>query len=167
MAAVMGAAYPELYAAVGIHSGLASASAHDVPSALAAMRGTPAPTPGRTPAPGPTAIAVPTIVFHGDRDKTVHPRNGEQVVAQAVRQRGATGLTASAEHGRVAGGHAYTRTVHRDSSGRVVVEHWLVHGGGHAWSGGSARGSYTDPKGPAATREMLRFFAESGAGPRS
>jgi poly(3-hydroxybutyrate) depolymerase len=167
MAALMGAAYPELYAAVGIHSGLACASAHDVPSALAAMRGIPAPMPGRTPAPDSIAIALPTIVFHGECDKTVHPRNGEQVVAQAVRQRGATGITASAEHGKVAGGHAYTRTVHRDSAGRVVVEHWLVHGGGHAWSGGSARGSYTDPKGPAATREMLRFFAESGAGPRS
>ena len=113
------------------------------------------------------AVALPTIVFHGDCDKTVHPRNGEQVVAQAVQQRGASGITASTEHGRVAGGHSYTRTVHRDASGRVVVEHWLVHGGGHAWSGGSARGSYTDPKGPAASREMLRFFAESGARPRS
>jgi poly(hydroxyalkanoate) depolymerase family esterase len=162
MAAVMGAAYPELYAAVGIHSGLACASAHDLPSAFAAMRGVPAAMSGRTGDLAATAVGIPTIVFHGDRDKTVHPRNGEQVVSQSIRQNGASRVDASAEHGAVPGGHTYTRTVHRDSAGRVVVEHWLVHGGGHAWSGGSSGGSYTDPKGPDAAREMIRFFYQNG-----
>ncbi len=138
MAAVMGATYPELFAAVGIHSGLPYASARDAVSALAAMR-------GRRSEAAPLP-AVPTIVFHGDRDTTVHPRNGEY------------GLAPQALHTETgeAGGRAYTRTVHR---GRPGLEHWLVHGAGHAWSGGNARASYTDPSGPDATREMLRFFA--------
>jgi poly(hydroxyalkanoate) depolymerase family esterase len=158
MAAVMGTAYPELYAAVGIHSGLACGSAHDLPSALAAMRGIPGSMAGRDTGSTPLAPATPTIVFHGDRDKTVHPRNSEQVVSQSVAQNGASSTHASTKHGQVPGGHAYTRTVHRDSAGRVVLEHWLVHKGGHAWFGGSPGGSYVDPKGPDAAREMIRFF---------
>ena len=164
MAAVMGAAYPELYAAVGIHSGLACGSAHDLPSALAAMRGRPASMAGRNADSTPLAPATPTIVFHGDRDKTVHPRNSEQVVSQSVAQNGASSADASTERGQVPGGHAYTCTVHRDSAGRVVLEHWLVHEGGHAWFGGSPRGSYVDPKGPDAAREMIRFFYQNTLG---
>ena len=159
MAAVMGAAYPDLYAAIGIHSGLAAGSAHDVPSAFAAMRGTPPPSPGSAVS-GPASGAVPVIVFHGDRDTTVHPRNGEQVILESV-DRNAASNTLSVEHGRVPGGHAYTRTVHSDPTGRVILEHWLVHGAGHAWSGGSPRGSYTDPKGPDAARAMIRFFYQN------
>jgi poly(3-hydroxybutyrate) depolymerase len=100
-------------------------------------------------------------VFHGGRDKTVHPRNGAQVVSQSVEQNSRSGIHASTERGQVPGGHAYTRTVYRDSTGRAVLEHWLVHEGGHAWFGGSARGSYVDPKGPDAAREMIRFFYQS------
>ena len=154
MAAVMGAAYPDLYAAAGIHSGLASGAAHDLPSALAAMRGPPASAHGGNLSSG-SASRVPTIVFHGDRDTTVHPRNGEHVIAQSV----APGGDVAEEQGR-AGGRAYTRTVHRDAEGRVVLEHWVVHGAGHAWSGGSKGGSFADPKGPDAAREMLRFFLQ-------
>jgi poly(hydroxyalkanoate) depolymerase family esterase len=139
MAAIMGVTYPDVYAAIGIHSGLPYASARDAVSALAAMRGQ------RTGAAVPLP-AVPTIVFHGDRDTTVHPRNGEHGVAGAKLQ---------SEIGE-AGGRAYTRTVHR---GRPSLEYWLVHGAGHAWSGGNAKATYTDPTGPDATREMLRFFA--------
>jgi poly(hydroxyalkanoate) depolymerase family esterase len=138
MAAVMGATYPDLYAAVGMHSGLPYASARDAASALAAMQGR-----RRSDALAP---AVPTIVFHGDRDTTVHPRNGEL---------GFAGLDLRAEKGE-AGGRPYTRAIFR---GRPKLEYWLVHGAGHAWSGGSPRGSYADPSGPDATREMLRFFA--------
>jgi poly(hydroxyalkanoate) depolymerase family esterase len=155
MAAVLAAAYPELYAAVGVHSGLAVGSAHDVQSAFAAMQGKRAAgsaIPGRGRAP------VPVIVFHGDRDTTVHPRNGDQVILESVDMAAAS----SVEQGQVPGGHAYTRTVHRDSTGRVVLEHWLVHGAGHAWSGGNPRGSYTDPKGPDAARAMVHFFDKSG-----
>jgi poly(3-hydroxybutyrate) depolymerase len=101
-------------------------------------------------------------VFHGDRDKTVHPRNGEQVISESLD----AGAASSVERGNVPGGHAYTRTVQRDSSGRVVLEHWVVHGAAHAWSGGSPSGSYTDPKGPDAARAMLRFFLQTAGAMR-
>ena len=94
------------------------------------------------------------IVFHADRDSTVHPRNADQVMAQAA----GPGLHATTTQGQVPGGHAFTRTTHADAAGRVLQEQWLVHGGGHAWSGGSAAGSYTDPRGPDASAEMVRFF---------
>ena len=160
MAAIMAATYPDLYAAVGIHSGLACGSAHDLNSALAAMRGTPAAV-GRTGAATSSTAARPTIVFHGDRDKTVHPRNAQDVVSQTIEQDRRLSANASTERGEVPGGHAYTRTVYVDPAGRAVLEHWLVHGGGHAWFGGSPRGSYVDPKGPDAAREMMRFFYQS------
>jgi len=168
MAATMASAYPELYAAVGVHSGLAHGAAHDVMSAFAAMREGPAATRAR-PADADDQRAVPTIVFHGDRDATVHPSNGDHVVAQAKPTAPIEELidgvppdaVFTVERGQVAAGHAYTRTVHRDANGRSTgIEHWVVHGAGHAWSGGCTKGSYTDPKGPDASREMLRFFAE-------
>jgi len=155
MAAVMGATYPELFAAVGIHSGLPVGSAHDLPSAFAAMRGA---RPAH--ASGAARQIVPAIVFHGDRDATVHPSNGEQVASQCV-DRDDKSIDVVVQHGQVPGGHAYTCTVHRDAAGRVLLEHWEVHGAGHAWSGGSASGSYTDPNGPDAAREMMRFFGLS------
>jgi poly(hydroxyalkanoate) depolymerase family esterase len=142
MAAVMGTAYAELYAAMGIHSGLGYAAAQDLPSALAAMR-------GKVPS-SPAKPALPMIVFHGDRDTTVHPSNGEHVII---------GTREIVEKGH-ANGRAFTRTTHRDAAGRAVLEHWLVHGAGHAWSGGSASGSYAEPAGPDASREMLRFFMQ-------
>ncbi len=157
MAAVMAVTYPELYAAVGIHSGLACGSAHDLPSALAAMRGMPA-APGVARSSGAAAHATPTIVFHGDQDKTVHPRNGADVIARSEHHEGGPGGEVSSEGGQAAGGHAFTRTVHRDAAGHVLLEHWLVHGGGHAWFGGSQSGSYTDTRGPNASAEMVRFF---------
>jgi poly(hydroxyalkanoate) depolymerase family esterase len=156
-AAVMGATYPDLYAAIGVHSGLACGAASDVPSAFAAMRqgefASP-PTYGSVPK---AALTLPTIVFHGDSDTTVHPRNGDHVVAQF---KGTTSARVQMHRGRVPGGHAYTRAIHIDASGRTLLEHWEIHGAGHAWSGGSPAGSYTDPRGPDATREMLRFFLE-------
>jgi poly(hydroxyalkanoate) depolymerase family esterase len=161
MAAVMGAAYPDIYAAIGVHSGLACGSAQDLLSAIAALRGTPQNRSCDDSAPFPGAEAMPTIVFHGDRDRTVHPRNGEHLVSRMLEKSGAPSAEASVERGRVPGGHAYTRAIHRDSTGRVVLEYWRVHGGGHAWFGGSPRGSYTDPRGPDATRQMMRFFYQN------
>ena len=166
MAAVMAVTHPELYAAVGIHSGLACGSAHDLPSALAAMRGMPAGV-GRTAAAGATSHATPTIVFHGDQDKTVHPRNGADVIAQSEHHAGGPGGQVASERGQAAGGHAFTRTVHRDAGGQVLLEHWLVHGGGHAWFGGSPAGSYTDARGPDASAEMVRFFLAQAEPPRA
>lgn len=149
MAAILGAAYPELYAAVGVHSGLAAGSANDLPSALAAMK--------RGAAARAAAHGVPTIVFHGDADGTVHPANGDQVMAACA---GAASEVATHKVSG-AGGRTSTRSVHSDpADGRVLGEHWLVHGASHAWSGGSSRGSYTDSRGPDATAEMLRFFFE-------
>jgi poly(3-hydroxybutyrate) depolymerase len=103
------------------------------------------------------APAVPTIVFHGDRDATVHPDNGKQVLDQCMKT---TRTQKQVHRGRIPGGHTYTRTIHSEASGREIFEHWTIHGAGHAWSGGSPAGSYTDPRGPDATREMLRFFLE-------
>jgi len=94
-------------------------------------------------------------VFHGDRDTTVHPRNGDHVMAQSIRS---ARVQRQVQRGRATGGHAYTRTIHTNESGRAIFEHWEIHGAGHAWSGGSPAGSFTDPRGPDATREMLRFF---------
>lgn len=153
-AAIMAANYPDLYAAAGVHSGLACGAARDLPSAFAAMR------QGGSAA-GQPARKVPTIVFHGDQDATVHPRNCEQVVAHATG--GTHGVAAKVARGRVADGHDWSRVVHTDSTGQVLCEQWTIHGGGHAWSGGSPAGSYTDPRGPDASREMVRFFLSVAA----
>jgi poly(hydroxyalkanoate) depolymerase family esterase len=219
-AAVMGMTYPDLYAAIGVHSGLACGAASDLLSAFAAMRqGEPvasgvlsspalgtdsdllsmlnAVLPGKPAALGaasslalgadsdllsmfkamrpgkPAAFeapsssagdarrqrAVPTIVFHGDQDTRVHARNGDLVIEQS-RTTAAMDLHTRVEHGQAPGGHAYSRTLHADASGQAILEQWVIHGAGHAWSGGSPAGSFTDPRGPDAGREMLRFFLE-------
>jgi poly(hydroxyalkanoate) depolymerase family esterase len=163
-AAIMGSAYPDLYAAIGVHSGLACGAASDLPSAFAAMRHGVSVT-GRWQDLAEDAEQcrriVPTIVFHGDRDTTVNPRNGDEVIAQS---RGAVvafaDLRTRVENGQASGGHAYSRTLYVDGSGRAILEQWVVRDAGHAWSGGSLAGSYTDPLGPDASREMLRFFLE-------
>jgi poly(hydroxyalkanoate) depolymerase family esterase len=156
-AAVMAATYPDLYAAIGVHSGLACGAASDVASAFAAMHQS-APMAKRRSGGG-YSRTVPAIVFHGDQDTTVHPTNGDQVIAQ-LKEALDTDVEATVERGRVPGGRAYSRTVHRDAADHSVFEQWVIHGAGHAWSGGSLAGSYTDPQGPDATREMLRFFLD-------
>jgi poly(hydroxyalkanoate) depolymerase family esterase len=153
-AAIMGATYNDLYAAIGVHSGLACGAAIDLPSALVAMRQGTGSDERVVLGDGPP---VPTIVFHGDRDMTVHPNNGDQILEQSMRT---TSTQKQVHRGRVPGGHGYTRTIYADARGRGIFEHWNIHGAGHAWSGGSPPGSYTDPRGPDATREMLRFFLE-------
>src|SRR5918994_2814534 len=172
MAAIMAEAYPDLSAAVGIHSGLAPGEAHDMPSAFAAMHQGGAAT-SRREVPIATSTMQPArtvaaIVFHGDRDKTVHPRNADRLLEHycAAKLTGsrddASGSTprGTVRQGQIPGGYAYTRATHRDAGGRAIAERWTVHGLGHAWSGGSSSGSYTDPKGPDASAEMFRFFNE-------
>ncbi|MEO6030873.1 MAG: PHB depolymerase family esterase, partial [Burkholderiaceae bacterium] len=168
MAAIMAAAYPDIFAAVGVHSGLPSGVATNLTEALAAMKSGGADAIGPTrPAVGvaPTA-PVPLIVFHGDQDRTVHPRNGDQLIEAELGHipAGSAHLDLPAstrvEQGVSSSGRRYTRSVHLGSGARSLAEHWVVHGAGHAWSGGHAEGSYTDPDGPDATREMLRFFFE-------
>lgn len=155
-AAILAARYPDLFAAAGVHSGLGCGAARDLPSALSAMRQGAADLPTPT---GTGARLVPTIVFHADGDSTVNPRNGDQIIEQLQRSL-PVDWRMRVEEGRVPNGHAWRRTLYADGSGRHPLEQWLIHGGGHAWSGGAPDGSYTDPKGPDASREMLRFFLD-------
>jgi poly(hydroxyalkanoate) depolymerase family esterase len=152
-AAIMGSTYPDLYAAIGVHSGLACGAASDISSAFDAMRQ----GVWGSHQNFKCGRAVPTIVFHGDRDLIVNPVNGDQVVAQS---RAAADLRTTISRGETPDGISYTRTVQADENGRSILEQWVIHGAGHAWSGGSAAGSYTDPRGPDASREMVRFFLQ-------
>jgi poly(hydroxyalkanoate) depolymerase family esterase len=160
MAAVMAAVYPDLYAAAGVHSGLAYAAAGDLASAFAAMKQGPA-HPARPP-----ARPLPLIVFHGDRDATVAPANAASLIDHALAA-GSPGAvpTAVTTGGQVPGGHAYTRACYQDPAGAALAECWTIHQGGHAWSGGAPQGSYTDARGPDASAEFIRFFDEHPAGP--
>jgi poly(hydroxyalkanoate) depolymerase family esterase len=157
MAVIMGATYPDLYGAVGVHSGLAYGAASDVPGAFMAMRGDGGMGILRSTARAPATAEHPvrTIIFHGDADQTVHPSNADRIVAAL--DPGAEIATQDTRSG-VAAGRAYTQRVIRDRSGNPVGEHWVIKGAGHAWSGGDPAGSYADPSGPAASREMVRFF---------
>ncbi len=148
-AAILAMRHSDLFAAVGVHSGLACGAARDLPSAFAAMQG------GGAVAPRGEGRQVPTIVFHGDADRTVSPVNADQVIAQAGMN---MQLTEMVTHGETPAGVAYTRTVYIGANGVDMAERWTLRGAGHAWSGGSANGSYTDPRGPDASREMIRFF---------
>ena len=180
MAVIVAATYPEIFSAVGVHSGLARGAAGNALEAMTVMKnGMRADSLPRDQssvgftsavAAAHARIAVPTIVFHGDADTTVHPRNGEQVLAAALAaiddkasndEPGATeARQARVDQGESASGQRYTRAVHHDAAGKVIAEHWVLHGAGHAWAGGHADGSFTDAKGPDASREMLRFFLQ-------
>lgn len=143
-------AYPDIFSAVGVHSGLPDGAARDIPSAFTAMR------MGTDSRPHKTVL--PTIVFHGQSDNTVHPANGEAVVTEALRAM--PGLRQTVQQDTSDGGQTYRVTAHRHADGRTYAEHWQIDGAGHAWAGGHPNGSYTDPRGPDASRQMLRFFLQ-------
>ena len=153
MAAVVAGLHPEMFAAVGIHSGLASGAAQDLLSAFVAMR---------QGAKGKNSASLPTIVFHGSGDKTVHPDNGDYITDAAVAALRDSGLALAESRALVdtAGGPATEKVVYRTDNGPSYVEHWRVTAGPHAWSGGDAAGSFTDPDGPSASTAMLAFFLQ-------
>ena len=181
MAAILAREYPDVFAAAGVHSGLPAGAAYDVASAFGAMKSGAAAAdggagagpmagwplgastsmwPGTVAAPAtaaPTRASAPQIVFHGSADSTVAPANGDAVIAAALAERGEA--RPSETSGVAAAGRRWRRTVWRDGD-RLVAEQWIVDGAPHAWSGGSRSGSFTDPDGPDASAEMLRFFLE-------
>ena len=175
MAALLGREYPDVFAAVGVHSGLQAGAAHNVMGALSAMKNGAKPgAAAHRVADAPALPPPPMIVFHGDADTTVHAHNGEQLVqatlsALAATLGGGHAPVETVHTGQSPHGQAYTRTVYsmvddapaaKASPSQVVAEHWVLKGAGHAWAGGHAGGSHTDPRGVSATQEMLRFFAE-------
>lgn len=160
MAVILGTTHPEVFKGVAAHSGLPVGAAHDVPSAFAAMHGRN--PPSRTRA---RAAPVPTIVFHGDADHTVVLANGTTIVEQAVGDHAATAVSLRQvrKPRETSRGRTVSTTLYVDDRGRSRVEEWVVHGGAHAWSGGSANGSYTDPSGPDASAEIVRFFLNTSS----
>jgi poly(hydroxyalkanoate) depolymerase family esterase len=163
MAVVMGNTYPDLYAAIGVHSGLVYRGANNAYNAIVAMqRGARIKSPPAAQVSALAEATLPAIVFHGENDRMVHPDNGKQVIAHSapnsLQGRPPAQVEITVRRGQVDGGHAYTQTAYLDQARVPVAEHWLVHGSGHAWSGGRIRGSYTDGKGPDATGQMVRFL---------
>ncbi len=151
-ASIMGQTYPDLFAAIGVHSGIACGAASDLTSAIMAMR------QGGLPRGREAGSAIPAIIFQGDQDRTVNPLNSWFVAAQSGH-----GALLRRQAQRLSGaGYPCTRILYREARGTVLIEEWLVHGGGHAWFGGNRAGSFADPMGPDATREILRFFVEHG-----
>jgi poly(3-hydroxybutyrate) depolymerase len=164
MAIIMTSAYPELFAAIGVHSGLPIGAISNMDEALSVMnRGDSSPATAEPMPEQPHEAGhshTPIIVFHGDQDSTVHPSNGEQVVKAAL---GRVVCQVQIKQGTSSNGRPYTRRTYTDPNDHVLAEYWLVHGTGHAWSGGSPTGSYTDRHGPDATGGMLGFFFEQVA----
>ena len=153
MSAVVAELYPDIFAAVGVHSGLPAGAAQSMIGAFGAMR---------RGGPVQTATAIPTIIFHGTADKTVHPDNGEHVsdAARAALGNNGVELVKNEKTVRTKGERPAQKTSYLDNSGKPHVEHWTINDGGHAWSGGDAAGSYTDPQGPSASAAMLAFFLQ-------
>ena len=150
MAVILGQTHPDVFAAVGAHSGLPYSAARDVPSAFAAMGGQGADV-------APAGPGLPTIVFHGTADSTVALVNGTRIATHALHGQS---QTIEAEATGMTGGRGWRLRTATDMTGRPLLEHWTVEGLGHAWSGGQPGGSYTDAKGPDASAEMVRFFLD-------
>jgi poly(hydroxyalkanoate) depolymerase family esterase len=149
MAVILGKTYPDLYHGVGAHSGLPAGAAKDVPSAFAAMA-------GQGANDGPSGPAVRTIIFHGSADTTVHPSNSDRIAQHAMDPQQFQSV--QQEDQGTANGRNFRRCTTYATDGTAAVEHWVIEGMGHAWSGGKPAGSYTDAQGPDASAEIVRFF---------
>ena len=165
MAAVVAALYPQVFAAVGIHSGLAAGAAQSMVQAFSAMQKG---SKGRMGNANSDAAAMPTIVFHGSADQTVNPKNAGHITQFALTAFKSEGQTLVKSTAMVAArkDEPTERTQYLDASGKPFVESWSIAAGPHAWSGGSAQGSYTDPDGPDASEAMLAFFLQHQQHPR-
>ncbi|MEO8186855.1 MAG: PHB depolymerase family esterase [Burkholderiaceae bacterium] len=165
MAATMAREYPELFAAVGVHSGLPARAAHDVASAFVVMKSG---QPAFASAVGAIAAvgrAVPLIALHGDADQTVNPANSDRLVQNAVETHRLLSPDSPLQMSEqtihaTASSHAVHRTRYVTSTGVSMVERWVIRGAGHAWSGGDSAGSFADARGPDATAVMLDFFEQ-------
>jgi poly(hydroxyalkanoate) depolymerase family esterase len=157
MAVILGETYPDLFAAVGAHSGLPFGAAHDLPTAFAAMAG----DLQHASTAADSRRAPRTIVFHGTTDRTVHPANGVEIARRAGRAPG-TQVVETVQSGE-RNGRRFQLMQCRDAGGYVIAEHWQIDALGHAWSGGNGAGSYADPSGPDASAEMIRFFLDPTA----
>jgi poly(hydroxyalkanoate) depolymerase family esterase len=154
MAMILAATYPELFAAAGVHSGLPHGAAHDLSSGFKAMK------KGASQHRRQLRRAIPLILFHGDQDTTVAKVNADYMRdqwLQAFENGGRPAGGPIVQQGTVEG-HSYTRFTYRDKDGQVILEEWIIHDGNHAWSGGSFNGSFTDPRGPDASAEIVRFL---------
>jgi poly(hydroxyalkanoate) depolymerase family esterase len=170
MAAVIGRDYPDVFAALGVHSGVPAGIAHDLLSALRLMsRGPRTGELGATALNGTGAPTIASIVFHGDRDGTVNPSNGAAIHTAPgggrlrwFRRRPRKAVTQpNGSH------HGFTRSVTYGANDVTERELWIIHGAGHAWAGGQKWRKFADSDGPDASREMVRFFLQHrlAAGP--
>ena len=159
MAVIMGSTYPDVYAAVAVHSGLPYQSANNVVSALTVMKKSASAQRIRHS----SKVNTPIIVFHGDRDGTVEQGNGAGIINQAIANW--SGALSTDRHASETKGRTYTRAVYRDAQGKNALEAWTIHGGGHLWSGGNSHGSHTDVLGPSASEQFVRFFKEHAIPP--
>jgi poly(hydroxyalkanoate) depolymerase family esterase len=175
MAVIMGACYPDYFAALGVHSGLEYKAATTLVGAqVATSRGGPDPVhQGKLAylSAGSAARVLPVIVFHGTRDETVSPINGNQVIQQfastddyaddGIANNSVSATPSSIESGQVPNGYSYTVSTYI-YQGNVLLKHYTIDGMGHAWSGGSAAppATFTDPGGPNASSIMWNFFAD-------
>ena len=169
MAAILAREYPDLFAAAGVHSGVAPGAAHDVASAFMVMKTGPGPLRSARPVGATQATGAPIIVFHGDADTTVAPANGQALISDLVggEPTAVSEASANIEPGKRAFERFVWRRADAAANAPSLAEHWVVHGSPHAWSGGATAGSFTDPRGPDASREMFRFFNEHPRGRQS
>jgi poly(hydroxyalkanoate) depolymerase family esterase len=175
MAVIMGATYPDLFAATGVHSGIAYKAATNLKEARPAMAqgGTDAARLGQLAyqAMGDTKHTMRVILFQGAKDNLVAPLNAAQIITQWTRaddlvddgkdNESVDDVADKTTESVTAGGYAYKKSVYNNRSGEPLIEAWMIQELKHAWSGGAAGASYTDPKGPNASQEIWRFFRES------
>jgi poly(hydroxyalkanoate) depolymerase family esterase len=166
MASIMGATYPDYFAAIGVGSGCEYAAT----AACAGFRSADPTMAGQQAyrEMGPRARPIPFIAMQGDADTTVPPANADQLVQQwlvtddladdGAANGSVPSTPAKTAFGSSAGGRSYTVRTYLDAHRAELAQYWVVRGMKHAWSGGNAAQPYSDPSGPDATAAMYAFF---------